>query len=121
MNVSRIAGEIGTRIRKHKEGPFFIFMDAVDSGLSVDNIVDLKENLFNLIIEDCKNKNIELYIIISANEYELAKGEQCFNVQSCEYVDIPDYETYRKIILTTRKTKDKKIAALEKRREKADK
>lgn len=118
MNIGRIAGEIGARLTKHKEGPFFIFMDAVDSGLSVDNIVDLKETLFKLIIDDCKNKNIDLYIIISANEYELAKGEQCFNVQSCEYEDIPDYETYRKVILKTRKVKDKKISALQKRREK---
>ena len=83
-------------------------LDAIDSGLSVDNVIEYKELLFKTILEDCKKRGIEVYIIVSANEYELARGEKCFDVQNCEYVDIPDYETYRKLIINSRKYKNKR-------------
>lgn len=56
----------------------WILLDAVDSGLSVDNVVDLKECLFKTILEDDFDGFI--YIVVSANEYELCRGENCFDV-----------------------------------------
>lgn len=44
----------------------WILFDAVDSGLSVDNIVELKEALFRIILEHPFGN--EIYIVISANE-----------------------------------------------------
>ena len=58
-------------------------LDAVDSGLSVDNIVDVKEQLFKTILE--YNYGNEIYIVISANEYEMARGEQCFDVYNYNF------------------------------------
>lgn len=84
----------------------WILFDAVDSGLSVDNIVDLKEGLFNTILENEKEK--EIYIIISANEYEMANGESCFDVYHGEYLAFKDYEEYRTFILNSRKWKEKR-------------
>jgi ABC-type phosphate/phosphonate transport system ATPase subunit len=72
-NIARVAANIG-RIARNAKDKFFVFMDAVDSGLSVDNIIDLKELLFKTALEDCNNRGVELYIIISANEYELCNG-----------------------------------------------
>ena len=34
--------------------------DAIDSGLSINNIVDVKEYLFKPIMEDCAKNNIEV-------------------------------------------------------------
>ena len=84
----------------------FILCDAIDSGLSIDYILQIKD-VFHLIIDDCKN-DADLYIIVSANEYELARKENCFNVVKCRYEDIHDYETYRKVIINTRKRKQKR-------------
>ena len=82
----------------------WILFDAVDSGLSVDNIVDLKEGLFRTILENEKEKDV--YIIVSANEYEMANNESCFDVYHGEYVTFKDYDAYRDFILKSREWKE---------------
>ena len=81
----------------------WILLDAVDSGLSVDNIVDLKEQLFKTILE--YNYGNEIYIVISANEYEMARGEKCFDVYNGKYVKLNDYEEYRNLVLQSKEWK----------------
>ena len=84
----------------------WILFDAVDSGLSVDNIVELKEGLFKTIIEHEKDNDI--YIVVSANEYEMAREEQCLDVYNGKYVTFKDYEEYRDLILKSRKWKEER-------------
>lgn len=113
MNIGNMAQKIGNIIRSNTNADeIWILLDAVDSGLSVDNIIDIKD-LFNLIIEDTKKINTNVYIVISANEYELARGEQCFDVYNCEYITFKDYEDYRKFIIRRRKIKDKRYKTTE--------
>lgn len=81
----------------------WILLDAVDSGLSVDNIVDLKE-LFKFILDNSDGK--EIYIIVSANEYEIANGEQCLDVYNMKYITFNNYDEYRNMILESRKLKE---------------
>ena len=50
----------------------------------------------------------EIYIVISANSYEMANREQCLDVYSGEYVTFKDYEEYKKFILETRERKEKR-------------
>lgn len=108
MNIGNMARKIGDTVRRNTTADeIWILLDAVDSGLSVDNIIELKD-LFSLIIEDAKNRDIDVYIVISANEYELARNEQCFDVYNCEYITFKDYEDYRKFIIRRRKIKDKR-------------
>lgn len=83
---------------------YWIFADAVDSGFSVDNVVELKDELFKLILDIHKDK--EVYIVITANAYEMARGEQCFDVINGKYVTIKSYEKYRSVILKSRDKKD---------------
>lgn len=80
--------------------------DAIDSGLSVDNIVEIKEVLIPLVIEN--NNDKEVYFVISANEYELARNEKCFDVIHGRYISFNDYEEYRNFILETRNEKEKR-------------
>ena len=87
----------------------WLLFDATDSGMSVDSICELKTNLFYPLITIAKNMNIELFIIISANEYELCRNEQCFDVNKGKYLTFNDYEDYRTFILNSRKTKEKRI------------
>ena len=84
----------------------WILLDAIDSGLSVDNVVDLKECLFKTILEDDFDGSI--YIVISANEFELCRGEHCFDVYNGKYVKFSNYEKYRNFILKSREIKDKR-------------
>ena len=84
----------------------WILLDAVDSGLSVDNIVDIKEQLFKTILE--YNYGNEIYIVISANEYEMARGEQCFDVYNGKYLTFRDYEEYRNLVLQSKEWKNQR-------------
>lgn len=83
----------------------WILLDAVDSGLSIDHVVELK-NFFNVVLEDANDK--EIYIVASANEYELAAGNPCFDVAKSKYVDIKSYDDFKKVILASRAKKDKR-------------
>lgn len=99
--MARIEGKESEEVEIPKER--WILLDAVDSGLSVDNIVDIKEQLFKTILE--YNYGNEIYIVISANEYEMARGEQCFDVYNGKYVKFKDYEEYRNLILKSKEWK----------------
>ena len=118
LNMGQYARQIGTLCRKATAAQeIWLFFDAVDSGLSVDGVVELKEDLFSLVLE--MNSDKDVYIIIAANEYELARGERCLDVTRLESVEFPDYEAYRKFILASRKQKDARYKRAEKKRQKA--
>lgn len=85
-----------------------LLFDAVDSGLSVDSIVEVKE-MFDRIIEDTKDMNLNIYLIIAANEYELVRNSNCFDVNNGKYIKFNDYEEYRTFIIKNRIAKEKRI------------
>lgn len=131
LNIGKLASELGQFVKtgipkeknifakafenlndtkdKNKEhiSERWILLDAVDSGLSVDNIVNIKEQLFKTILE--YNFGNEIYIVISANEYEMARGEQCFDVYNGKYITFKDYEDYRNMILESKKWKEERV------------
>lgn len=83
----------------------WILLDAVDSGYSIDNVVDLK-SLFDLVLSDAKKMDREVYIVASANEYELTADMDCLDVAEGEYVTFSDYEDFRTFILESRNKKN---------------
>lgn len=120
LNMSSLASDLGKFIRTGVDGrdslarildadkevksdERWILLDAIDSGLSVDNIVEVKEYLFKTILEHDFGK--EIYIIVSANEYEMCRGERCFDVSKGSEVSIKSYDKYRKVILASRERK----------------
>jgi hypothetical protein len=93
-------------VKKHQNHLFFFF-DALDSGLSVDNIIEFKYDCVEPIIETCNKANKEAYIIVPCNEYEMARGENCLILPDLIYREIKNYDAYRKIILRSRRKNDK--------------
>lgn len=85
----------------------WILLDAMDSGYSIDNVIEMKD-FFDLVIKDAKEFGIDLYIMISSNEYELAHESKCFDVMEGKYIQFASYEDYKKFILRTREKKDKR-------------
>lgn len=85
----------------------FILLDAMDSGYSIDNVIEMK-SLFDLVLKDSEKMGMETYIIVSSNEYELACDTDCFDVTEGKYINFSSYEDFKKFILHTRKKKDKR-------------
>lgn len=111
LNMGNFASKIGNFVRKNKNDgkkEIYILADAIDSGLSVDNVVEIKKYLFDTIIEDCKKNDMELYLIVSSNEYELARNENCLDVYNCKYINFENYEQYREFIINTSEIKKKR-------------
>ena len=81
MNIGNYAIKIRKAVEKAKDmenKELWIFFDAVDSGLSIDGIREIKNDFLKLVEKDCREKGIELYIIISTNAYEFAKWRTMF-------------------------------------------
>lgn len=72
--------------------------------------------MFDTIFSTYPDKDI--YILVTANEYEMARGEKCFDVVGCRYVGVKSYERYRNLVLKSREYKDARIEAAEKRAKK---
>ena len=109
LGMSHISKHLGYYINnKYKDSSeYWILLDSIDSGFSIDQINDLKQYLFDLIQRD-HPEGMDIYIVVSANEYEMVSGEQCFNVQKGKYVTFESYEDYKKFILESRKLKQKR-------------
>lgn len=89
-----------------------LLFDAVDSGLSVDSVIEIKR-LFDVILADASTFKKDIYIVIAANEYELARNTDCFDVNTGKYLKFSDYEDYRKFIIKSRMKKDKRNERLQ--------
>lgn len=112
---------LGAAIQKAKDScasELFLLWDAVDSGASIDNIIELKD-FFKLVIKDQKERNdIDVYVIVSANSYEMANGEACYDINHNKYIAFKDYDDYKKFILKSRQFKERRLDSWERKYEK---
>ena len=112
MNTTknRLASLFNTDKEEKKEASNIrvLLFDAVDSGLSVDSVIEIKL-MCDALLKMSEKYGMELYIVIAANEYELVRGSQCLDVNTGRYITFKDYEEYRKFILKSRDKKEKRI------------
>lgn len=104
INIGTFAKELGY-IMSHEfknAEEVWILLDATDSGYSIDNVVELKEKFFPLILEDKR----DIYLIVAANSYEMARNERCMDVMSGKEIFFPNYEAYRNYVLKSKKRKE---------------
>lgn len=79
-----------------------VFIDEIDSGLSIDNQIFFIKRLVNLMKKDKLHK---VFVIISSNCYEfcnLAKNN-CLDIITGKYVSFNNYEEFRDCILNQKK------------------
>ena len=107
LNLCAIAGEIGAFVQNNENvDELWILFDAIDSGLSIDQIREVKEDLIHFIYNYIQNNGIEPYIIVSANEYEMCIDENCFDVAEGKYCRFKTYDEYSKCVMKSRDLKN---------------
>lgn len=107
-NLAEFARKIGDAVRrcaKINKRELWIFLDASDSGLSIDKIEELKK-FIRMVLDDAAKSKIDMYFVVAANEYEMCRGEQCYYLPDMEYKEFKTYDDYRQAILDSRKYKD---------------
>lgn len=83
----------------------WLLFDACDSGLSIDMIADLKE-VFDLVLSPEGTHWKDVYIIVTANSYEMAANQNCYDVTTGQFYIPTSYEEYKDRILESRKIKN---------------
>jgi len=110
FGLNPIFGMLKSIFTQHKNQSVFVILDACDSGMSIDEIVQIREIFLDVVIPDAKETyNIELYIVVAANNYEWCNDSRIHNMEitSGKSLSICSYDEYRQIILKSRKLKDK--------------
>lgn len=80
---------------------FYLFLDGIDSGTDINTIDFVKDEIFPDLINVAEGYGIDLYIICTANNYELVRNMDCMEVYSGKYKRYDNYEDYRNYILKT--------------------
>ena len=85
-------------------------LDAIDSGMSVDEISEIRDMFLDTVIPDAKNAfDVDLYIVVAANNYEWCSDDRIHNINITNGSELKftNYEDYKNYILKSRQTKDK--------------
>lgn len=100
---------IGRCFRACKGKPVVIMFDAIDSGMSVDEICETRDVILDIVIPDAEKQNVTPYFIIAANNYEWCSDPRIHNIdiQTGKPLIINSYAEYKKIILKSRERKNK--------------
>lgn len=93
--VRKIGEMVAAQDADPEHGPLFVLLDALDSGASIDRVVELRK-LFDLIISDARDN---VYLVVAGNDYELVSGNaDCVDPRTGEHVSFDDYESFRSFI-----------------------
>ena len=100
---------IGRCFRACKGQSVVIMFDAIDSGMSIDEICETRDVILDIVIPDAETQNVTPYFIIAANNYEWCNDPRIHNIdiQTGKSLNINNYDDYKKIILKSRERKDK--------------
>ncbi len=110
LALGNLLGEFNSFFNKNKNKDAVILLDAIDSGMSVDEICEIRDLFLDVIIPDAKERfKCTLYIIIAANNYEWCNDPRIHNmdVTTGKRLCFTSYEDYKKFILSSRARKDK--------------
>ena len=89
--------ECGRKAKLAKDGKLkelFVIIDQLDSGLDVYWINDLKRLFKKSIIPNMNKYGVTVYVVMTANSYELAKGEHCFDPVTRRGIIFNSYTEY---------------------------
>ena len=80
-----------------KEKQLVIILDALDSGLDIDGIEQVKA-VMNMITIDGKEHGIDIYFVITANNYALIHEQRCIDIKTGNIYHFDDYISFKKFI-----------------------
>lgn len=102
LNLGNFAAKCGkaTNICKEKNKSLVILIDGFDSGTSIDKIYDFKKYFVDTIINHCSSQGIEVYIITTANSYEMVEDNaDCIIAHTREHKRFKTYNSFKKLII----------------------
>lgn len=113
IRIGTILPNIKQKVEKYRKEnkEIWVFLDGIDSGLSIDNICTLND-LFDTMTKDYEH----MYIIVTTNNYEFARNRKCLDAHNGKYISFKDYEEYREFVIESNKEREKRVENNYKRR-----
>ena len=101
--------DIGRSFRQYSGQAVAVLLDAIDSGMSADEIIETRKCILDVVIPDAEKLGVIPYFILATNNYEWCDDERIhnINISNGQKLFIHSYEEYRDIILKSRELKDK--------------
>ena len=93
------------KLEKLENKELYVMIDDLDVGVSIDVLIELAKIIDKLELK-LKKLNINYYIVITANSYELARQFKCIDVINMKEISFKDYDDYANYVSETRKYKD---------------
>ena len=108
--ISNFAIEIGNIIRSldDKVKDVVLLFDAIDSGLSLDQIASFKKFLLWFLKQDRKKDSRNYYVVTTSNTFAMCRSMHSLDVTTFKTHLITDYDVFADLIKETRKRKDKR-------------
>lgn len=107
-NVVKIIESLNT-LENLESKNLYIMIDDLDVGVSIDVLIELAKIIDKLELK-LKKLNVNYYVVITANSYELARRFKCIDVISMKEISFKDYDDYSNYVSETRKYKDTRNA-----------
>lgn len=93
-----------TQRAKAENKKLVILIDGVDSGTSIDKIIDFRNYFCKTIIDFCQKEEVEVYIIATANTYAMIEdGVDCIVSFNGRHRQFKGYNSYKSFILKNAK------------------
>lgn len=109
-NIGNLAAKVGRMCYQNGlsftvQTPVFVLLDGIDSGMSIDKLWSFRHDFADFIIsEERKNNNPDLYIITTANNYELVnRNADCINVITGKHMTFDSYDSFEEFIFRNSK------------------
>lgn len=97
--ISDIGRAVTKAMKDNKRG-IFILLDGLDSGLSLDIINKLRTEVLDFIVNvENKRSSLEIYIVCSANSYELCNNYDCIDVTNQTHATFTNYDEFSKYFI----------------------
>lgn len=76
-------------------------IDGIDSSQSIDQLRDIA-GLFDVIVETAPD-DVDVYLVVSTNQFELAKNRRCICVSEDTCITPKNYDTYSRAVMRSAK------------------
>ena len=105
LNFGSTMGELGDFVKKNSQAKeLVVLFDAIDSGLDVINIAEIKDFLFNVLIKDVQSKGQQIYILLSANSYGFVEDTRCYDIVNGNDIVFSSWAEYKEFILNQKES-----------------
>ncbi len=99
MNFSYMMQSLGNFVQENKGAKQVVLaFDAIDSGLDLANIAEIKDFLRE-VVTDIQKNGTEVYVLITANSYGFVKNSRCYDVAKNKEITFNSYDEYEKFIM----------------------